>query len=373
MSPLRILVVGLVLLAVPAVAHAYPQFQLTDAQTCASCHHSPAGGGILAEMGRMTSEDIASTEETSGEFMYGKVPLPSWLELGGDLRGAGGVISAGGSDLWPVGFPMQFDLYGRAATKGVSLNVTAGLRGSAELDQDPLSFLQSREHYVMYKPEEGGEGYYVRAGKFMPVFGLRLAEHSAYTRRYGQTPLWSESYGVGAGWLSPGLEVHATAFVHDPFRTVEFGDGGALYAEKRLLDGKATAGVEARYAASDDEARATGGVTGKYWFEGKELLLQGELQVTHQTFDAGDAREQIVGYVQASKKLRQGWLLDLGVGHYDEDLAVQDLDRDAIDANLHWFWRAHVELVLMTRLQTIAFGAGGDTSGWALAQVHYRL
>jgi hypothetical protein len=56
-------------------------------------------------------------------------------------------------------------------------------------------------------------------------------------------------------------------------------------------------------------------------------------------------------------------------------LAVEGLDRDALDVNLHWFMTSHVELVLQNRIEGIGIGAstGGATSGWSLLHAHYRL
>ena len=42
---------------------------------------------MLNENGGVFAENF-SQFGTAPEFMYGKVPLPSWLALGGDLRGA---------------------------------------------------------------------------------------------------------------------------------------------------------------------------------------------------------------------------------------------------------------------------------------------
>ena len=40
---------------------------------------------------------------------------------------------------------------------------------------------------------------------------------------------------------------------------------------------------------------------------------------------------------------RDDIMLDLGWGHYDENLRIKGLDRDAIDLNIHWFATSHIE------------------------------
>jgi hypothetical protein len=81
-----------VVAALAGVADAYPQFQLSRDKTCTGCHISPAGGGLLTENGESVSESIAMIDDHSGAFFYGKVPLPEWLVLGGELRWAAGYI-----------------------------------------------------------------------------------------------------------------------------------------------------------------------------------------------------------------------------------------------------------------------------------------
>ena len=77
----------------------------------------------------------------------------------------------------------------------------------------------------------------------------------------------------------------------------------------------------------------------------------------------------------ASKSFGTAFLLDVGLGHYDEDLHIAGLDRDAIDVNFHWFVTSHFELVLQNRVEGIGLGSstGGPTSGWSLLHGHYRL
>jgi hypothetical protein len=367
---MRTWLVALVALAVTAgVAHAYPQYQLTKERTCASCHVSPVGGGLLAGMGEMTAQD-ESQWGGNPSFLHGKIELPEWLHLGGDLRGVPAGVTNNGNGALFVWFPMQAELYGEAHSDGFSAYVTVGAT-----TKDAAFQPWFREHWLMWKPHEGGDGPYVRIGRLMPVFGLRQPEHIFVNRRYGGTPLYAEAYGINAGWLSGDLEAHFTAFVHDSLVDgVEKGDGGAIYVERRFGT-VAALGVESRYAKSDLDTRVHGGLTGKLWLEGSKLLLQAEGQVIRESFetDGAAARTQLVGQVLATYLARPGMFVDLGVGHFDEDLAIAKLDRDNVDLNVHWMPTAHFELVLMTRYEMIGLGNGGDSSGYGMLQVHYRI
>jgi hypothetical protein len=358
-------------------ADAYPQYQLSRDQTCTGCHLSPSGGGLLSENGYSVAE-ATSQLGTAPEFMYGKLPLPSWLALGGDLRGAAGYIKT--PDNVVTLFPMQADVYAHAAYKGFSVQLTVGARPAQWITGNGtpaiLDRFWSREHYVMWQDNPGGsDGLYVRAGRFMPVFGLRFVEHVDYTRRFGGTPLYGDTYAAAVEYVKPGWEAHLTGFIEDPVIDPVVHDSGAAgYAELRQSE-RLSVGAELMVTSSNGLARVRGGATAKLFVPSSDVLVQAELQVVHQQVNGNGAPNQLVGYAMASKPFGQAFLLDVGLGHYDENIAIQGLDRDGVDVNLHWFVTSHFELVLQNRVEGIGIGqsTGGPTSGWSLLHGHYRL
>jgi len=375
-------IIILVLVLASQRAGAYPQFQLSRDQTCSGCHLSPSGGGLLGENGYNVAEGI-SQFGTAPEFMYGKLPMPSWLAVGGDLRGALGYIHT--PDDAVTGFPMQADLYAHATYKGFSLQLTVGARPAQWILHNGtpgvLDQLWSREHYVMWQSNEGAsDGLFVRVGRFMPVFGLRFVEHVDYTRRFGGTPLYGETYAAAVEYVTPGWEAHVTGFVADPLVAdplidpVVHDSGATGYVEVRPIQ-RLAVGAEAMVTTSDGLAQVRGGATGKLYFPSADALVQAELQVVHQQVNGPGAPNQLVGYLMASKFFGSAFLLDVGLGHYDENVAIAGLDRDAVDVNLHWFVTSHFELVWQSRIAGIGVGAstGGPTGGWSLLHGHYRL
>jgi hypothetical protein len=371
---------GAAILVVALAGHraaAYPQFQLSRDQTCSGCHLSPSGGGLLSENGETVAE-AGSQLGTAPGFLYGTLPLPGWLALGGDLRGAVGYLRT--PDDTVTGFPMQADLYAHAAAHGFSVQVTAGVRPAQWIPGNGtpgvIDRFWSREHYVMWQQDPGGSsGLYLRAGRFLPVFGLRFVEHVDYTRRYGGMPLYAETYAAAVEYVTASWEAHLTGFVEDPLiDPVVHDNGAAAYAEARLTPRLAVGG-EAMLAVSGGLATLRGGATGKLYVPAADVLVQAELQLVHPQVHGRGAPNQLVGYVMASRPFGAACLLDVGLGHYDENVAIAGLDRDAVDVNLHWFVTSHLELVLQSRIAGIGLGAstGGPTSGWALLHGHYRL
>jgi hypothetical protein len=352
-------------------AHAYPQFQLSRDSTCTGCHLSPAGGGLLNENGLATADAI-SRWGTAPEFFYNKVPTPGWLTLGGDLRGATGYVQAPEKLL--ATFPMQIEAYGRAELGGgVSLQVDIGARES-EVGSEATTHVWSREHYLTWQQKPGeNAGLYVRLGRFMPVFGLRLAEHPTYIRRWGGTPLYGETYGAAVEYVEPQLEVHATGFIKDPvLDTPEHSNGGAVVGEYRLSP-RLSLGVEGMFTQSTDDKKFRIGALSRLYLDGPELLLQFEGQFMNQLIDPRGAPKQIIAYLLASRFIGRGYLLDLGLGFFDENVQITKLHRESLDLNFHWFATSHIEAIFTGRFETLAFGGAGPSAGYALAQLHYRL
>ena len=367
---ISILALALALVVIsPRRAQAYPQFQLAKDQTCSGCHISPAGGGLLTENGLNTASAISQLG-TAPEFLNAAFGLPDWLDLGGDLRGTGGYFQTPFRSL--AAFPMQTDIYASPHYKGFRLYVTAGYR-PPERGNASTTTAWSREHYLMWQQNDGSaEGLFVRVGRFMPVIGLRLAEHPTYIRRFGGTALYTETYGASVSYIAKDFEVHASGFVADPLiDAVDTAKGGAVYGEYRVTE-KASVGLEGMLQRTADDRRLRGGITGKLLAPG-DVLLEAELQLVSQKIDGTRGAKQLVGYLLGSRELGSGLLLDIGLGHYDENTAVKNLDRDCADLNLHWFTTSHVELIWNNRIEMIGLGKGGPTGAYSLIQLHYRL
>lgn len=367
--------VGLVaialVLALAGIADAYPQFQLsTGAERCITCHFSPAGGGLINDYGR---DEAGSTISRGGDgrFLHGLWSPPSWLQLGGDYRGVGAFKREGATNEF-LGFPMQLDLYVRAGTETISVNVTAGMRGGAREPQPALAErLVSREHYAMYQPSTDA---YVRAGRFFPVFGIRSQDHTAFVRRFLGFSTLEEPYGVAAGLYRDDWEGHVSLFTKQliPFQGARANASGlAAYYERRIDNGNAAIAGQARVAVADVDARVTAGVVGKRWFTEAEVMLLGEIDLQRQSFgELGPTRYQLASTLGASKFVIPGVMVGGAIHHWQPDLRWRT-NRDAFQIDVQYFPIAHVELHLLTRLS----GSGDfDNPGFlSFLQLHYYL
>jgi hypothetical protein len=371
---IRALAIAAALVALTAArAHAYPQFQLsTGADRCQACHFSPSGGGLLNDYGRDEAGDTISGGG-DGRFLYGAWSPPSWLALGLDLRAAAGAKDSLDA-AYGLGFPMQSDIYVRAGgSKGWSFTAILGLRDSARPPAAPwIDMLASREHYVMYQ----GDSWYVRAGRFFPIFGMRTQDHTIYVRKFLDLGILQEPYGVAAGTFGADWEAHVSAFGPDPtpFLGAAPDDFGiAAYYEHRIHDDQAAWAAQTRIEGGPDARQALVGGVGKWWLDGAKTMLLGELDVGAQTFPhGGPARGQLAAYAGATWMLKPGWMFGGDLQAWKADLLLTGDSRTATSINVQWLPRAHWEVHLLGRVEAQALRYSHPE--WlSLLQLHYYL
>lgn len=371
-------------LLMPSPAQAYPQFQLATGNTrCNQCHFAPAGGGLISGYGRDESEGTLSTTAGSSGFAHGLVELPEWLALGADLRFAS--VLKGGADTHPQVFlfPMQTDLYSRFGIGDAwSVVFTAGMRGAARGSTDSLGLrFLSREHFVMWQPEE--TGWYARAGRFFAPYGLRLQDHTAYVRRYSGQHTLEETYNVSFGKIEDEWELHATVFTPPSTFGIPafslFGDvgapatGAAVYYERRAREETAAYGVQSKVELGDENTRFWLGGVGKLWLESASLLFLSQLDVGAQTFafDDVDPQLMLLAHLSATYYLHQGVMIGAAIERYDPHLMLAGSARDSVSLNVQWLFRSHWEVMAMGKLDMQQdFGSAIPTG---MLMLHYYL
>lgn len=383
MVPALFLVVAVITLWTKP-AQAYPQWQFSSGSVrCNQCHYAPAGGGLITSFGRDAAGEELSMLPGNGAFLHGAVALPSWLALGGDVRGAVLAHDAGDPNgATTAAFPMQADLTGRVAFgRGFSFYGVAGLRGRARRSEElvptqnyqPISTsrLISREHWVMWQPEVIGP--YVRAGRFYAPFGLRMAEHILYARRDLGFNLLEESYNISGGFVREKTELHVTAFAPDFLRNMGSREKGvSIYYERRLFGDRAAIAGQGRVASGPGMTRFMLGVVGKGYIEPLKTLLLAELNGVEQTFDdnALDTRDQLLATGGFAVLPVRGMMVTMLAERFQVDLQTRNAGYTAATALVNWFPYPHIELQVMGRLQ---FPSGGYTTKTVLAQLHYYL
>lgn len=249
--------------------------------SCKSCHVSPGGGGLRTPAGRYYGMEVLPTwglrpgdhgdpsryrpeghpeegryrlwEGFSGWWpgpvspkqvsdRYGFLDPTPMFDAGVDLRGM--VFAPLLDENRPLqAFPMQADVYGAVRPDEHFVFVGSfGLQGRRDggLDDgklgkgvaraDPLSYLTSRELYVM--ADHLPFGGYVRAGRFPVTYGWRLPDHTTFTRRNLAFDEDRSVFGVEAGvvqnYAYAHLQVFRQGFEGWFGETLPVGDGAAF-------------------------------------------------------------------------------------------------------------------------------------------------
>jgi len=208
---------ALVLLATGLGAE--PIFLGRQYNRCTACHYSPTGGGLLTPYGRSLSRQELSTTGRSdpsvqaapgtGEqaFLFGATgDALGPLDLGIDLRPSHLSLGSG-----PTGTDrnllMTADLL--AAWRSHGWTVYGEFGRQPRLDGTKWD---SYEHWVGYQ-SENGLGF--RVGRFLPAYGIRFADHTAYTRAGLGLAMFDQLYALE---LSKTGDHHLLQFALSPGR-----------------------------------------------------------------------------------------------------------------------------------------------------------
>jgi hypothetical protein len=195
----RLLVFVLVTVSTLGVssAQAEPIFISRQYARCTTCHYSPTGGGLLTPYGRSLSRQELSTmgRSPSGtkpgreeQFLYGALGNTLGpVQVGIDLRPSHlNVDYPGGSsalnllmtaDLLAAYRRGDWTIYGELGREPRPEGATVVSVGDGPPPQGAK--IASYEHWVSHQPENG-IGF--RVGRFLPAYGVRLADHTAFTR-----------------------------------------------------------------------------------------------------------------------------------------------------------------------------------------------
>lgn len=220
-------------LALSTNAFAFPEMVRYGYTNCITCHVSPAGGGLLTPYGRQISAELLShgkfffekgssepesTKDESKEqdFLYGLVPLPSWLNLGGDTR----VLQYFQDNAYVEQAKfllMQADLEAAATYNRVQLVAWGGIQYLPTYNSFGDYFI-SRDHWasLLLGPQADLNRFQIRLGRFFPAYGLNIAEHTVITRQGLGFDQDDETYNFEASWIDDNINLYLTSIFGRP-------------------------------------------------------------------------------------------------------------------------------------------------------------
>ncbi len=183
----------LLIFSISTSAFSFPDTIRHGYVNCTSCHISPSGGGLINSYGRSLSRELLSTwgkDEEEKNTFFDLAKLPSGIMdkflIGGDARY---ISRRQNTQVYQVdeGFLMQAQL--RLGLEYSKFKFITALGKIYNPRTSQKVRWVSPEYYTIYSPQES---LHFRAGRFEPVFALRLPDHNLWVKsELGFLP-WNE-------------------------------------------------------------------------------------------------------------------------------------------------------------------------------------
>lgn len=345
-------------------AQAFPDLIRHNYVNCTACHVSPTGGGVLNAYGRSMSRELLSAwgSEREGEVLHGALPegtQPEWLQIGGDIRTLG-VHRESPSLISERWFVMQTSPEVAVTTPRVSGVMSVG---QAERATRTIRWVSPR-YYVQWTPLDE---LALRAGRFVPVFGLNVPYHTLPTRQSLGFAPGQERDTVEGVWSGESWNLAASASQSQK----SLGAPETLFTAQvnRNFLGSFRVGVSYLQGARDDEQRQAASLHALLGLSERWAYLT---EFTYQTRSPkGQASQSgLYHFSQLLYEVARGWNLYLLEDYEKTDLSDSSTLTNSVGPGVRFFPRPHFEFdgVFMKR-RIAAIEDRYDDFAWLM--LHY--
>lgn len=295
----------------PKSASAYPQNIAKGYVTCASCHYSPDGGGMLTAYGVATMQSmfpdaldlsfvhtirqalqkkIVAGQDDDGSTAYQwDVGLDSRILAVNGIRDSGKSVSL-------VIFPMLIEAQAIVALGPWSAygSLLPRKKGSSKSH----NYVFSRHHWLQYRYTEELS---VRVGRLSVPFGIRNPDHTAYARRNLNQNKYDQSYGIQLDWNSEYWAASVMGIANQNLSESTGQERGLSGRIAYLSPGQRSIGFSALGVMSNRSSRLAGGlfIQSKLW---NHTYLLAELDIQSSS-NFRQTNNQLVSYA------RLGWMI----------------------------------------------------------------
>jgi hypothetical protein len=334
----------LLIAAIRSNAPALPRFASRTGAKCQSCHVNPAGGAMRQAFGAQYGRDRLPVPAWSKEFEledFSNV-ITNVLGVGADFRTL--YFSRRIPDTTSVdGFwQMQGDIYlNFRVAKKVAFFLKKGLRDGFEA-------------YGLFNvlPASGS----VKVGKFVPNYGLRTDDHTAYVRQQtGMSPETGrpERTGVEAG-ISPGPVSIVGGFYNG--EETNFPPTSSVKAYLGRAEGMFALGNGFNLALGGNVfSRKASAITNTVYggfgsFSVDDFTILGEADWIRTTVGAGTTRTGLATYLEGDFVVTPGLDLKVAYDFFDSDVNLKTGARSRYSFGFEFFPLSGVELRPMYRI-----------------------
>jgi hypothetical protein len=383
------IILRLLLLALaPQFAQAYPEFIGYGYSTCLTCHYNGHGNGPLNDYGRalMAAEissrqwtgDKTEDELSASSTFLGIQTLPWWLKPGIKTRTLMYQPNPGSPSAKTETIFMQADVNAAVLLDKKATKAFVGSFGYAPKPQSASSrpgdktiyTWISREHYVRWNATKP---LWVYAGFMDKVYGIRIINHTAYSRAMTGLAQNDQSHGMILHYIQPTWEVTLNAFMGNMFQDADLRQKGASVSYEYELMKDWRIGTSALSSSNDYVKNERAGVFSRFGLSnGSSWLLDtGLIRNTPKTL------EPITGYylyTQVTQKLVRGYHLFMAAQAYKQEMKSAKNDQTKFELGMMAFVYPGVEIRIEGENNRTISSTSVTKEGWtALAQLHLSL
>lgn len=250
---------------IPKSSFAYLHFVGHGYTSCLTCHYNPYGNGPLNDYGRALSataisarwgyNDFVPEEKIANRsgFLF-KIPKNNYIRPSLDYRGLYIKRSVGQSNVENELIHMQGD-----ASLVVHLNKSRSLFFSGTIGYAPtpaalekssekVDNYRTREHYLGYRP---GGNFGIYLGLMDRIYGLRVPEHSSYSRSINNLSHNDQSHGVQVHFNPKGWEIGAGYYLGNMVQEDDVRFKGYSTRIDKILSYNSSAGISAQQLSNE--------------------------------------------------------------------------------------------------------------------------
>ncbi|HTM22431.1 MAG TPA: hypothetical protein VL172_18045, partial [Kofleriaceae bacterium] len=326
--------------ALAGAARAEPRFAVREGARCSLCHVNQTGGGMRTPFGASFAQTNLAMVRTRGVF---DPRLGESVSLGANLRLANRTLLPAHTSLDGVDRKTRthnsFDI-----TEGnLYLLAAASDRLAVYFDETVTpEAASSREAFLLV--HDLPHGAWVKAGRFMLDYGLRIPDDQAFIR--GQTGFnyANADLGLEAG-IAPGPVQLVVALTNGSLGGSDPNRAKQVTAHATVTSGHAQAGLGLAWNDTSAEDFTFQQITAGGHLAGRlgRLVLLGELDWIRG--DSGtDAYQQWALYSEADFEARQGLFVRAGFEAFDPLRSLAENERDRFRVGVSWFAMQLVEL-----------------------------
>jgi hypothetical protein len=368
------ILLGAVLLILPSMAMAIPEIARNGHFTCTSCHVSPGGGGLLTSYGRDFGAEKLSTWHMDGEekTLEGLIPTSDTFLVGGDARWIWYSRKSEGATFEKF-WRMQTDLEAGVHAGPVYLTAMWGTKPAGPMD-DAKDYSTLIHRGYMARLDLLDEHVVVRAGLFMPKYGLMLADHTAYVRSAnGLSPDGAQTQAEVL-YQSDLFEFSvATLFENDLYdRKGKSRSGFSLGASTFIAEkDRVTVNVMSTKLVSGttESQRVSMGVSAVVTMT-NSLYSMLEIDRVHNSTKSDTLEsysEALVNYFSVNYEAYTGLVPYVRYEYLDTDMNKPDTSTTRMGAGVNWYPRPHMQF----EFRSLRATAGSRTTDEMEGLLHY--